>query len=80
MTFKNGHDDDTNNVTSIADARKRAAEKLKAEKRAAAAGVRGPRTWRDIIIGSMIILLALGYLVQLFVGLDTTPATGGGTQ
>jgi hypothetical protein len=48
------------NVASLADARKRAVEKLKREALAA----RGPNVWRERIIGGVIILMALGMIVH----------------
>jgi hypothetical protein len=48
------------NVSSLADARKRAAAKAKQESRAAL----GPNIWRDRIIGAVIILMALGMIAQ----------------
>jgi hypothetical protein len=48
------------NVSSLADARKRAAAKLKQESRAAL----GPNVWRDRIFGAVIILMALGTIVH----------------
>jgi hypothetical protein len=49
-----------NNVASLADARKRAVEKLKRETLAA----RGPNVWRERIIGSVIVLMALGMIAH----------------
>lgn len=64
MAGANGHDN--SNITSLEEARKRAAEKAKAEKRAA----RGlqPRTWRDWVIGGLVLAMALGYFASLFAG------------
>ena len=73
MSKLNGHDN--SNVTSIEEARRRAAEKAKAEKRAAR-GL-GERTWRDWLIGGLVIAMALGYFASFFVG---TPATNGVVQ
>ncbi len=64
MSKGNGHGDP--NVTSLDEARRRAAEKAKAEKRAA--GGRGPSTMRDWVIGGMIVLMAIGYIASLFAG------------
>lgn len=50
-------------VASLEDARRRAAAKAKAERRAA--GGRGPRSVRDLVIGGTIIVMALGFLVSL---------------
>lgn len=64
MSKANGHD--TSKVTSIEEARKRAAAKARAEKRAA----RGQQASnvRDWIIGGIILAMALGYLASFFVG------------
>ena len=72
----NGHSngDDRDNVTSLDDARRRAANKAKAEKRVAA-GQSGARSVRDWIIGGMIVLMAIGYVASLFAG---APVVGGG--
>lgn len=63
MNKLNGHD--TGNVTSIEEARKRAAEKAKAQKRAA----RGQQTSnvREWIIGGILLAMALGYLASFFI-------------
>ena len=68
MSKTNGHRDP--NVTSLDEARKRAAEKAKAEKRAGKPSWRGPpmppsgpRTSRDWIIGGIIIVMALGLMI-----------------
>jgi hypothetical protein len=69
MAKGNGHQDPR--VTSLDDARKRAAEKVKEQQRAAKFGgmpgaqPRGPRTTRDWIIGGVIIAMALGFVVSL---------------
>ena len=69
MTKLYGHSDPR--VTSLDDARRRAAEKAKAEKRDAMLGrmprapVCGPRTTRDWIIGGVIILMAVGFIASL---------------
>ena len=60
MSKLNGHDKPPN-VASLDDARKRAAEKAKAEKRAARPG--GPATPRDWLIGGLFIAMALGLVV-----------------
>lgn len=64
MNKPNGHQDP--NVTSLDEARKRAAAKAKAEKRAVSG--RGPNTPRDWVIGGMIVLMAIGYIASLFAG------------
>ncbi len=64
MAKGNGHQDP--NVTSLDEARKRAAAKAKAEQRAT--GGRGPNTPRDWVIGGMIVLMAIGYIASLFSG------------
>ena len=72
MAMRNGHANgsgdgpDDDKVASLDDARRRAAQKVKAEQRAA--GGRGPNTPRDWIIGGMIVLMAIGYLASLFAG------------
>lgn len=69
----NGHDD--GNVTSFEEAKKRAAEKAKAEKRAAVSAG-GPRTLRDWIIGWAIIAVAVAYLVHLIMKATQNVAGG----
>ncbi len=64
MNKPNGHGDP--NVTSLDEARRRAAAKAKAEQRAT--GGRGPNTPRDWVIGGMIVLMAIGYLASLVAG------------
>lgn len=66
MSKLNGHD--SSNMTSLEDARRRAAEKAKAEKRAAR-GL-GERTWRDWVIGGAVIAMALGYFASVFSGMS----------
>ena len=72
MTRANGHyngggdGDDRGNITSIEDARRRAAEKAKAEKRAARGQPAG--SVRDWIIGGLVLAMALGYFASLFAG------------
>lgn len=75
MSEPNGHDH--KNVTSLDEARRRAAEKAKAEKRVANGNV-APRTARDWVIGGLIFAMALGYIASFFVG--TAPVTIGGMQ
>lgn len=65
MAFKNGHDDPK--VASLEEARRRAEQKAKAERRAAA-GQSGTRSARDWIIGGMIVLMAFGYMASFFAG------------
>ena len=65
MNKTNGHSDPR--VTSLDEARRRAAEKAKAEQRAAA-GQSGTRSMRDWVIGGMIVLMAIGYVASLFAG------------
>ena len=67
MNKSNGHGDP--NVTSLDEARRRAADKAKAEKRAA--GGRVSNTPRDWMIGGMIVLMAIGYVASLFAGWGT---------
>lgn len=72
MTRPNGHmngggdGEDRGNITSIDDARRRAAEKAKAEKRAARGQPAG--SVRDWIIGGLVLAMALGYFASLFAG------------
>ena len=72
MNAPGGHDN--SNVKSLEEARQRAAEKAKAEKRAArgqqAAGV------RDWIIGGVFIAMAIGAVVSFFYG-AAVPMPGG---
>ena len=91
MAMRNGHlngsgqhDEGGGNVTSLDEARKRAAEKAKAEaraKRARAMGAgeveRGPRTLKDWIIGGTIILLALSFILSLLMPLFSKSGGGG---
>ena len=79
----NGHgngDDDRPNVASLDEARRRAAEKAKAQKRAQSSGVvrSGPRSARDWVIGGLIVVMAVGYIASFFIG--TAPVTTGGAQ
>jgi hypothetical protein len=50
------------NVTSLADARKRAAAKAKQEERTARDAQRGTASARDWIIGGIFVAMALGML------------------
>lgn len=72
-----GGGDERPNVASFEDARRRAAEKAKAEKRAAS-GIRRPHTARDWLIGGLIVAMALGYVASFFIG--TEPVATGGVQ
>ena len=72
MTKLNGHSDP--NVTSLDDARRRAAEKAKSAPRAA--GAHGPRTARDWLIGGVTIAIALGFVAWML--LKATNAISGG--
>jgi hypothetical protein len=63
MAKGNGHQDPR--VTSLDEARRRAAQKAKVAEIAARAGAKGPRTWRDLLIGGIAILMAIGFLVSL---------------
>ncbi len=64
MNKGNGHSDP--NVASLDEARRRAAEKAKAEQRAVSG--RGPNTLRDWLIGGLVVLMAIGYIASLFAG------------
>ena len=57
----NGAED--SKIASLEEARRRAAAKAKAEKRAA--GGRGPRSVRDLVVGGTIIAMAVGFLLSL---------------
>ena len=76
----NGSGGDRPNVASLDEARRRAAEKAKAEKRAQSGGAvragAGPRTSRDWLIGGLIVVMAVGYIASFFIG--TEPVTTGG--
>ena len=75
MSLLNGHGAPKDeNVTSLDEARKRAAAKKKMDARAA--GPSGPRTARDWIIGGLFFALALGLIGSLI--MRFMPASGGG--
>ena len=76
----NGAGDERPNVASLDEARKRAAEKAKAEKRAQSGSVMrgGPRSPRDWLIGGLIVVMAVGYIASFFIG--TEPVMTGGAQ
>ncbi len=74
MNLRNGHDNP--NVTSIEEARQRAAAKAKAARRAGAPGGRGPATLRDWMIGGLFIAMAIGAIVSFFYG-AAVPMPGG---
>lgn len=87
MSKLNGHghgdgdDDRPPNVASLDEARRRAAEKAKAEKRAQSSGGvmrSGPRSARDWLIGGLIVAMAASYIASFFIG--TEPVTTGGVQ
>ena len=81
MNRANGHYNgsgdggDGDNVTSLEEARRRAAEKAKLEKRAArgqqAAGI------REWIVGGVILAMALGYFASFFI---EVPGLSGAVQ
>ena len=73
MSKFNGHNDP--NVTSLDDARRRAAEKAKSAPRAG--DLRGPRTTRDWLIGGVIIAMAIGFVVSLV--MRAAAMSGGGS-
>lgn len=84
MSKHNGHGDngagdreERPNVTSFEEARRRASQKAKAEKRAAS-GLRRPQGAREWLIGGLMIAMALGYIASFFVGTD--PVSTGGVQ
>ena len=74
MNFKNGHDNGDGKVTSLEEARRRAAGKAKAEKRAAR-GLSAP-SLRDWLIGGLIVAMALGYVASFFVGVPQVTREG----
>jgi hypothetical protein len=74
MNLRNGHDNP--NVTSIEEARLRAAAKAKAEQRGKVGGPGGPATLRDWIIGGLFIAMAIGTIVTFFLG-GVMPMPGG---
>lgn len=67
MSKLNGHGNghDRENVTSIEDARRRAAEKAKAARKSGSAAPSGPFTAKQMLFGGLIIVMAIGYLVSL---------------
>lgn len=73
---RNGRDNERDNVTSLEEARRRAAEKAKAEKRVAG-GQSATRSWHDWVIGGLVIAMALGYFASFFV---EAPGLGGAGQ
>lgn len=72
---KNGRDHTDDNVTSLDEARRRAAAKAKEEKQAAR-GARAP-SLRDWVIGGLVIAMALGYFASLLIG---TSSVNGAAQ
>ena len=58
-----GNGSDRPNVASLAEARKRAEAKAKAERRASPGT--GQRSVRDLVVGGTIIIMAVGFLVSL---------------
>ncbi len=70
MSNKNGRGHADHNVTSLDEARRRAAAKAKEEKQAAR-GARAP-SLRDWVIGGLVIAMALGYFASLFAGASGT--------
>ena len=63
MTKSNGQNDP--NVTSLDEARRRAAQKAKAEPRAD--GARSANSVRDWVIGGIIVAMAIGFIASFFV-------------
>jgi hypothetical protein len=63
MTKGNGQHDPK--VSSLEDARRRAAQKAKTEQ--SAEGSRGKNTARDWVIGGIIVAMAIGFIASLFV-------------
>ena len=83
MSLLNGHGGPKDeNVASLDEARKRAAEKAKAAKRAGKQswtgpnpGIQGPRTGRDWIIGGLLV--AMAFAVVVWFVMKFVPAGGG---
>ena len=75
MSLLNGHGGPKDeNVTSLDEARKRAAQKKKVAARAV--GPSGHRTARDWVIGGLFIAMAIGLIVSMIA--KYWPATVGG--
>ena len=79
----NGSGRDNENVSSLEDARRRAAAKAKAASRAGKpswtgpeSGPQGPRTTRDWVIGGIIIAMAVAFVGSLV--MRATQSVGGG--
>ena len=77
MTFRNGHDGPKDpNVASLDDARRRAADRKKADARASTG--RGPRTTRDWIIGGVIVAMAFALIASWVMSIAPATLPGGG--
>ncbi len=75
MTKRNGQHDP--NVTSLDEARRRAAQKSKQDKQQKPGlNAGGPRTVRSMIVGGVIIAMALCFIASFFV--DASQLIGGG--
>ena len=72
MTKGNGQHDPQ--IASLDEARQRAAEKAKAEKRKSVVSAGGSRTVRDLLIGGLLIAMALGYIASLVMPAANSPA------
>jgi len=78
-----GNGDDSGKVHSLDEARRRAAEKAKAERRSSGRGDR-PHTARDWIIGGLMLAMAIAGLASFFIdmtgGTPVPGAASGGAQ
>ncbi len=79
-----GSGDDSGKVHSLDDARRRAAEKAKAERRASGRSGPRPRTARDLVIGGLMLAMAIAGLASFFIdmtgGAAVSVPAGGGMQ
>ncbi len=72
-----GSGDDSGKVHSLDDARRRAAEKAKAERRASGRPGPRPRTARDLVIGGLMLAMAIAGLASFFIDMtDEVPVPG----
>ena len=74
MTKSNGQHDP--NVTSLDEARRRAAQKADQEKQQQGSSASGPRTLRSMLIGALIIAMAIGFIASLV--MRASESVGGG--
>ena len=90
MTKPNGHangsgnGDDSGKVHSLDEARRRAADKARAERRGPDRPGQRPRTARDWVIGGLMLAMAVAGLASFFIDMtDGAPVPGaasGGAQ